>query len=61
MVAHLEAADISVSVEAAIYPNGRFARHHDLGGNSIQLWEAAGTDLSKPRDRINQEAEQAAP
>jgi glyoxylase I family protein len=59
MVAQLRAAGISVEFDDAIYPNGRFAHLRDPDGNSIELWEAAGTDLVRPPDhqRIT-EAEQ---
>lgn len=39
MVAQLRAAGIAVEVDAADYPNGRFARLIDPEGNPIQLWE----------------------
>lgn len=39
MVEQLRAARIEVSVDAEIYPNGRFARLQDPEGNPIQLWE----------------------
>jgi predicted enzyme related to lactoylglutathione lyase len=39
MVEQLRAAKIEVSVDAEIYPNGRFARLCDPEGNPIQLWE----------------------
>ena len=51
MVAQLEEAGISVKVDAATYPNGRFAHLHDPDGNSIELWEAAGTDLTRPPEQ----------
>ena len=50
MVAQLRAAGISVEVDATIYPNGRFAHLRDPDGNSIELWEPAGTDLVRPPD-----------
>ena len=50
MVAQLRAAGISVVVDSKTYPNGRFAHLHDPDGNSIELWETAGTDLMRPRD-----------
>lgn len=40
MVEQLRAARIEVSVNAEIYPNGRFARLHDPEGNPIELWES---------------------
>jgi predicted enzyme related to lactoylglutathione lyase len=39
MVEQLRAAKIDVSVNAEIYPNGRFARLCDPEGNPIELWE----------------------
>lgn len=48
MVAQLQAAGISVKVDAEVYPNGRFAHLHDPDGNSIELWEPGGTDLVRP-------------
>jgi glyoxylase I family protein len=39
MVAQLETAGISVSVDIHDYPNGRFARLHDPEGNPIELWQ----------------------
>ena len=45
MVAQLRAADVEVTVEEKVYPNGRFARLKDPEGNSIELWEPAGIDL----------------
>ena len=39
MVAQLRAARVDVKVDAETYPNGRFARLHDLEGNPIELWE----------------------
>ena len=50
MVAQLRAAGIQVKVEDAVYPNGRFAHLHDPDGNSIELWEPAGTDAARPPD-----------
>ena len=59
MVAQLRAAGICVEVDAATYPNGRFAHLRDPDGNSIELWEAAGADLVRPLDlQIIAEAEQ---
>lgn len=48
MVTQLRAAGITVEVEATVYPNGRFAHLHDPDGNSIELWEASGTDAVRP-------------
>ena len=39
MVAQLRKANIEVKVDPEKYPNGRFARLHDLEGNPIELWE----------------------
>ena len=39
MVKQLRAANISVTVDPELYPNGRFARLHDPEGNPIELWE----------------------
>jgi len=39
MVGQLHAAGIEVKVDPETYPNGRFARLHDLEGNPIELWE----------------------
>ena len=39
MAAQLRAAQIDISVDPKIYPNGRFARLHDPEGNPIELWE----------------------
>jgi glyoxylase I family protein len=46
MAAQLTAAGIAVKVDPEHYPNGRFARTHDLEGNPIELWEPAGQDAS---------------
>ena len=35
----LRQAGIEVSVDAEVYPNGRFAQLHDPEGNAVQLWE----------------------
>ena len=48
MVAQLRAAGIEVEVDPEIYPNGRFALLHDPEDNPIQLWEAGGTDATRP-------------
>jgi catechol 2,3-dioxygenase-like lactoylglutathione lyase family enzyme len=42
MAAQLTAAGIAVKVDPEKYPNGRFARTHDIEGNSIELWEPLG-------------------
>ena len=47
MVAQLRAAEIAVKVDPELYPNGRFARLHDPGGNPIELWEPGGRGLSR--------------
>jgi predicted enzyme related to lactoylglutathione lyase len=39
MVEQLRAANIEVTVDATVFPNGRFARLHDPEGNPIELWE----------------------
>lgn len=39
MVKQLRAANISVTVDPELYPNGRFARLQDPEGNLIELWE----------------------
>ncbi len=39
MVEQLRTAGIEVAVDGELYPNGRFARLHDLEGNPIELWE----------------------
>jgi predicted enzyme related to lactoylglutathione lyase len=44
MVGQLRAAGISVEIDPAPYPNGRFGRLHDPEGNPIELWEPAGRD-----------------
>ncbi len=44
MVAQLQAAGIEVERDPKEYPNGRFARLHDLEGNPIELWEPVGQD-----------------
>jgi glyoxylase I family protein len=48
MVDQLRTAGISVRVDPEVYPNGRFAQLCDPDGNSIELWQAAGTDLVRP-------------
>jgi glyoxylase I family protein len=44
IVAQLKSAGIPAEVDPQIYPNGRFARIHDLEGNAVELWEPAGRD-----------------
>jgi predicted enzyme related to lactoylglutathione lyase len=39
VVGQLRQDGLDVSVDAEIYPNGRFALLHDPEGNAIQLWE----------------------
>ncbi len=51
MVAQLRTASISVEIDSAIHPNGRFAHLHDPEGNSIELWEPSGTDSVRPPDQ----------
>jgi len=51
MVAQLRSADIPVTVEETVYPNGRFAHLQDPEGNRIDLWEPAGTDANRPPDQ----------
>ncbi len=51
MAAQLRAKGVSVEVDAAIYPKGRFAHLRDPDGNSIELWEPAGADLRRPSDQ----------
>lgn len=51
MVHQLRAAGIKVEVEATPYPNGRFAHLHDPEGNSIELWQPAGTDAVRPVEK----------
>jgi glyoxylase I family protein len=38
-VAELRARGIDVTIDAEVYPNGRFARLRDPEGNPIELWE----------------------
>jgi glyoxylase I family protein len=47
MVAQLRAAGIEVTVDARVYPNGRFARLHDPEGNPIELWQPTSPASSK--------------
>jgi glyoxylase I family protein len=44
MAAQLRAAGITVDIDQEKYPNGRFARIHDLEGNPIELWQPAAKD-----------------
>ena len=39
LAAQLQAAGITVKVDATTYPYGRFARLHDPEGNGIELWQ----------------------
>ncbi len=48
IVEQLRGAGITVEVDPEVYPNGRFAHLTDLEGNPVQLWEVAGTDLTRP-------------
>jgi len=41
MATQLRADGVTVDVDPKSYPNGRFARLHDLEGNAIELWEPA--------------------
>ena len=41
LVAQLETAGITVTVDPKQYPNGRFARLEDPEGNPIELWQPA--------------------
>jgi len=47
MVAQLRAAGISVEVDGARLPNGRFARLSETEGNPIQPWEPEGGDAPR--------------
>jgi glyoxylase I family protein len=47
MTAQLEAAGITVKVDPATYPNGRFARIHDPEGNPIELWQPMNAAQTK--------------
>lgn len=44
MVEQLRKSGSEVTVDAEVYPNGRFARLNDPEGNPIQLWEPGGVD-----------------
>jgi glyoxylase I family protein len=44
IVDQLRTDGISVEVDPAHYPNGRFARLYDPEGNPIELWEPRGRD-----------------
>jgi glyoxylase I family protein len=44
MVTQLQAAGLEVTVDAEIYPNGRFARLYDPEGNPVELWQPQGRD-----------------
>jgi glyoxylase I family protein len=39
MLEQLRAANITVTKDPEVYPNGRFARLHDPEGNPVELWE----------------------
>lgn len=41
MAAQLRASGITVEIDPADYPNGKFARLHDPEGNPIELWQPA--------------------
>jgi predicted enzyme related to lactoylglutathione lyase len=47
MTSQLRAAGIEVEVDPKPYPNGRFARLHDLEGNPIELWEPQGRSVGR--------------
>jgi len=49
MTAQLRAAGVTVEIDPAPSPNGRFARLHDPEGNPIELWEPAGPDGTPAR------------
>jgi predicted enzyme related to lactoylglutathione lyase len=51
MAAQLRQAGIEVVIDPEEYPNGRFARLHDPEGNPIELWQASGTDATRPDGR----------
>jgi glyoxylase I family protein len=44
IIAQLRLAGVSVALDPAVYPNGRFARLHDPEGNPIELWQPEGRD-----------------
>jgi predicted enzyme related to lactoylglutathione lyase len=44
MVEQLRANGVEVTVDAELYPNGRFAQLTDPEGNPIQLWEPFGIE-----------------
>lgn len=48
MVDQLRSAGVEVKVTDEVFPNGRFAHCKDPEGNPIELWEPAGTDLTRP-------------
>ena len=48
MMAQLRRAGIEVSLDAASYPNGRFASLADPEGNPIELWEPNAAALQRP-------------
>lgn len=43
----LQAAGIAVETDPQLYPNGRFARLHDLEGDPVELSEPAGRDACR--------------
>ncbi len=47
MMAQLRAAGISVELNPEQFPNGRFARRHDLEANPIELWEPQWQDAPR--------------
>jgi glyoxylase I family protein len=61
MMAQLRRAGIEVSLDAASYPNGRFASLADPEGNPIELWEpnAAALRPPPPIDAADDEVDEA--
>jgi glyoxylase I family protein len=47
MAAQLEAAGVTVKIDPATYPYGRFARLHDPEGNPIELWQPVNAVTAK--------------
>jgi glyoxylase I family protein len=47
MASRLRSAGITVKVDPRQYPNGRFARLKDPGGNPIELWQPDGRDAPR--------------
>jgi len=44
IVDQLRNAGVEVTIDPETYPNGRFARLHDLEGNPIELWQPERRD-----------------